>query len=356
VGILANILYGVMGEGRGHSSRSKKVIEFLHQQGHEVRIVSSNKGTEYLSKHFDVDDILGLEFVYKGHKVDMPATLMKNWSNLTDDSGKTTKKLDSIISDFKPNLIITDFEPFVPRAAKKRNIPFISIDHQHLMQNTKLEFEPEWGAHFQLGKTVANLMHSGASKFFITSFYFPKLKKRFRKNTELVGPILRDELFSKDVHNSNHILLYVTTPEASRMLDLASQVDEEFVAYGFKDQEDIDNIYFKEPSTDGFLQNLASSKAVVTNGGYTLMSEALFFGKPIYSLPLEDQFEQLMNAYYLQKEGYGKYELSPTEDGFNEFLSRLDEYKNNISRHSKRFNGNDRLFSSLQKSIDELVG
>jgi len=35
------------------------------------------------------------------------------------------------------------------------------------------------------------------------------------------------------------------------------------------------------------------------------MSEALFFNKPIYSIPIQNQFEQMLNGYYLERLGYG---------------------------------------------------
>ena len=37
---MSKILYGVCGEGSGHSSRAKEVIENLTKQGHQVKVVS----------------------------------------------------------------------------------------------------------------------------------------------------------------------------------------------------------------------------------------------------------------------------------------------------------------------------
>ena len=44
---------------------------------------------------------------------------------------------------------------------------------------------------------------------------------------------------------------------------------------------------------------------MVTGGGFSLLSEAVYLGKPMLSVPLHGQFEQLMNARYLEREGYG---------------------------------------------------
>ena len=47
---MARILYGIAGEGAGHASRSKEVIRYLQKKGHELRIVSYDKGYDILSK------------------------------------------------------------------------------------------------------------------------------------------------------------------------------------------------------------------------------------------------------------------------------------------------------------------
>ena len=41
---MANILYGVNGEGSGHSSRAGEVITHLEAQGHRVHVASFDRG------------------------------------------------------------------------------------------------------------------------------------------------------------------------------------------------------------------------------------------------------------------------------------------------------------------------
>ena len=38
-----NILYGVVGEGMGHATRSRVVIEHLRTKGHQVKVVVSGR-------------------------------------------------------------------------------------------------------------------------------------------------------------------------------------------------------------------------------------------------------------------------------------------------------------------------
>ncbi len=58
-------------------------------------------------------------------------------------------------------------------------------------------------------------------------------------------------------------------------------------------------------SEAGFIDDLASCRGVIAAGGFTLMGEAVFLHKPMLSVPLTGQFEQVLNARYLEREGFG---------------------------------------------------
>jgi uncharacterized protein (TIGR00661 family) len=44
---------------------------------------------------------------------------------------------------------------------------------------------------------------------------------------------------------------------------------------------------------------------VIANSGFSLICEALYLGKPYLAIPVRHQFEQVLNAYYVDKMGYG---------------------------------------------------
>ncbi len=58
---MAKILYGVAGQGSGHSIRSHEVISYLKSRGHDVKIVSHDTGYKNLSKDFEVDESIEIE-------------------------------------------------------------------------------------------------------------------------------------------------------------------------------------------------------------------------------------------------------------------------------------------------------
>ena len=85
-------------------------------------------------------------------------------------------------------------------------------------------------------------------------------------------------------------------------------------------------IEFRPRSVDGFLADLVTARGVITGGGFSLLSEAVYLGKPVLSVPLRGQFEQLMNARYLEREGYGLCAPAVDTPVLEAFLERLDGF------------------------------
>ncbi|MBC8495809.1 hypothetical protein H8D36_06655 [archaeon] len=349
---MARIIYGVAGEGRGHSSRSKIVIEYLQSKGHEVKIFGYNKSYTYLSKFFDdVNKIDGPELVYSGSSVVVSETFKKNFKKFSKDGLKNLGIVIRSIKSFKPHFAISDFETFVPRACRLNKIPLYALDHQGFIGSTDLEYLYDWRDVYLHSYLVVRNMCMPVDMYYNTSFFFPKIRKKSKSKFKMFGPILRNEVLEKNPSNGDHILVYVTTSKARKILSLIKQLPFKFVAYGFKNQKSTKQITFKKPSTETFLNDLASCNAVITGGGYTLFSEALFFGKPIYSVPIKSQFEQMVNGFYLEKQGYGLYDLDPTLARLTQFFEGTPYFKRNIERDSSKFNGNKAVFRELDKLV-----
>ena len=47
---MANIIYGVSGEGFGHSSRAREMLSHLVKSGHTVKVVSYDRGYRSLKE------------------------------------------------------------------------------------------------------------------------------------------------------------------------------------------------------------------------------------------------------------------------------------------------------------------
>jgi uncharacterized protein (TIGR00661 family) len=115
--------------------------------------------------------------------------------------------------------------------------------------------------------------------------------------------------------------------------------------------EELGNVTLKGFSEEGFVRDLATCRAVLAGGGFSLMGEAVQLGKPMFSVPIEGQFEQALNALYLEKLGYGEYHRSISEDKIASFLYKAPRYMENLKSYPHR---EDRNRSILQK-LDEII-
>ena len=136
--------------------------------------------------------------------------------------------------------------------------------------------------------------------------------------------------------------------------------DYTFVAYGLrrKDQKSkalpdrVGNCIIKDFSEEGFVEDLATSQAVVCNGGLSLIGEALYLGKPIFSVPVGNQFEQVMNARYLEQLGYGLGCDAIDPQLLKLFLSERERYAARVAEHGQE--GNTRLFAVVDSLVKKL--
>jgi UDP-N-acetylglucosamine:LPS N-acetylglucosamine transferase len=87
----------------------------------------------------------------------------------------------------------------------------------------------------------------------------------------------------------------------------------------------------------------------VAGGGFTLMSEAVFLRKPMLSVPVERQFEQVLNALYLQELGYGTHARRLDEATLGAFLGRIPEHAHALAGYGQ--DGNALALATLKKQL-----
>jgi uncharacterized protein (TIGR00661 family) len=226
-------------------------------------------------------------------------------------------------------------------AAKRCDIPFIAIDHQHVIPGLKLPVPLRYWGHFAATLAIVRLTHRGELANLVTSFFQPD--RAYRSEYHYFGPILRDEIAKMSPIGNGHVLVYQTSSSFERLPEILKQLPFEFRLYAFDREGREGNCIFKPRNHPDFFADLASCSWVLTNGGYTLISESLFLGKPVLSVPVSGQFEQWINAYHLQKLGLGqsceREVLSP--DHLLGFTNRLDECRHAISRNN--FDGTEAI-------------
>ena len=344
------VFYCVCGEGMGHAIRTGVIVDRIKDK-YDVYIFSSDRAYKYLSSKFDnVYEIGGFNTVYRNNKVNNLKTLSdalkKNPANMKVGYDNLYKKA----AQLKPDVMITDFEIYSTVVSKLRGIPLISLDNMHIITKAKIDFPKTQLPEMLKAAGVIRTYVVKPKICLITSFFYPRIRPR--KNALLFPPIIREDILKLEPKEGNHIIVYQTSRESGRLVKkLKALKNEKFIVYGFNKNETDQNLTYKEFNEDEFYDDLASAKAVICNGGFTFISESIHLKKPIYSVPAIGNFEQTLNAFYVQKLGYGEYHETMDARRVSGFLKRLPVYKKKLAKVKKT--NNDAIVRELIYRIEK---
>ncbi|MBQ2636722.1 MAG: glycosyltransferase [Methanobrevibacter sp.] len=325
------VFYCVCGEGMGHAIRTGVIVDRIKDK-YDVYIFSSDRAYEYLKSKFDnVYEIGGFNTVYINNKVNNLKTLSdalkRNPTNIKVGYENLYKKARQL----HPDVIVTDFEIYATMLSKLRNIPLISLDNIHMITQTKIDYPKDHYVEMLKAKGVIKTYVVNPKIHILTSFFYPRV--RAKKNAVIYPPIIREDILKLTPKKGDQIIVYQTSRESGKLVRrLKSLKDEKFIVYGFNKNEIDENLTYKEFNEDEFYDDLASSKAVICNGGFTFISEAIHLKKPIYSVPAIGNFEQTLNGFYVQKLGYGEYHEVMSAQRVANFLKRLPKYQKRLDK------------------------
>jgi uncharacterized protein (TIGR00661 family) len=271
-------------------------------------------------------------------------TVLRNLVHVPQ-AARSVRMLERKAEGWELDLVITDFEPITCHLGHKLKVPIVAIDNQHLLTDADITYPREYRREAIATKLVTRLMTPGADACLVISFFQARVKK---KKTCLFPPILREEVLRTKPANGDFVLVYVTSA-ANELIEVLRKVRQRFVCYGFNHEGKNGNLEFRKPALDTFLGDLSSCRAVIANAGFSLISEALYLGKPYLAWPVKRQFEQIFNAYYIGKTGYGAYWEDLNKERVESFLFNLDEYRANLAAYPRADNSD--LFAKLDGLI-----
>lgn len=344
------IFYCVCGEGMGHAIRTGVIVDRIKDK-YDVYIFSSERAYEYLNSKFDnVYKIGGFNTVYINNKVNNLKTLAnalkRNPTNIKVGYENLYKKARQL----HPDVIVTDFEIYATMLSKIRNIPLISLDNIHMITQTRIDYPKDHYVEMLKAKGVIKTYVVKPKIHILTSFFYPRIRPG--KHAVIYPPIIREDIMKLKPSKGDHIVVYQTSKESRKLVrKLKALKDEKFIVYGFNKNEEDGNLTYKEFNEDEFYDDLASSKAVVCNGGFTFISEAIYLKKPIYSVPAIGNFEQTLNGFYVQKLGYGEYHEIMSAQRVANFLKKLPKYQKKLDGVKNR--NNDGIVKELIYRIEK---
>lgn len=349
------ILYGVVGEGMGHAIRSQVVMEHLIAEGHEISILASSRAADYLGRRFEgVKKIHGLHIITEENEVRRVKTL---WSNVKLGTAALPRQVVSyfeIIEEMDPEAVISDFESFAYLYAQIHRLPVFSLDNMQVINRCR--HPPEVLAGERTNYNIARAIIRGKLPFchhyFVSTFFYPPVRS---PRTSLHPPVLRPEILATRPTQGDHLLVYQTAEGNLELAQALADTGLECRIYGMRraiTEEQVEgNLRYRPFDERVFIDDLASSRAAITGGGFTVISEALYLKKPVLATPIRGQFEQVINARYIEREGYGIQAPQVDATAISRFLEGLSRFEEKLFFYEQ--DGNEDLFAALDEKLDK---
>jgi len=285
---------------------------FRERQGVEVTYLFSGRPEE---NYFDMEVFgdyrcqQGLTFYVDSGKVKYLKTLQHN-SFL-----KFFKEVRAL--DLSPyDLVITDFEPVTAWAARLGNKPVIGLGHQYAFSH--------------------NVPREGENTFSrLLMKYFAPARESFglhwaRFDGPILPPIVEPKLNQQarglDT-DPRKIVVYLPFENQQEVTGLLQRIPQfKFVQYASNVTDaETSNVSLRKANRAGFIRDLCSSRAVISNAGFELISESLQLGLEILVKPLSCQPEQLSNAAALTELGLATRVDQLSIEEISSWLDRLPE-------------------------------
>lgn len=295
--------FSCSGEGFGHASRTTAVCQKLRNQIDIVFFCPETIRAFVQSQlpGIEVYPISFLKLVKKHHTIQFIQTGLANIPKLFFGH-REVAALAAQLQDLEIEVVVSDYDPILPKAARKAGIPVVAFNHQGILNRFR-SFSSITAIMAQLSNWT---MMPTYDRLITSSFYDGD-----------VGPILRERIHTP-LPTLDYIFVYTKPTFFKKIAPLLSLYPTE----NFR--------LFPSPTLD-FLDGIKQSKAVIAPAGHQLISECLVLKKPLFVVPEKKQYEQQLNAQMLESSGRGVNGASgELEAKFKWFMAHYAAYPREI--------------------------
>jgi uncharacterized protein (TIGR00661 family) len=281
------ILYAIQGTGNGHLSRAMEIIPLLRKKCETDILVSGSQVD--LNLPFEVKYRLkGLSFIFgKKGGVDIWNTYVKANAN---SIRKEIKELPVEDYDF----VINDFEPISGWACFFKKVPCVTLSHQAAVLDAG---SPRPKKTDLFGKFILK-------NYAPSSIQFGLHFSRYSKN--IFTPVIRKQIRELKPTDEGHYTVYLPSYDDEYLLkNLRMFENVKWQVFSKHNKEAIieKDIEIYPISNDAFVKSMATSTGVLCGAGFETPAEAMFLGKKLLVIPMENQYEQQCNAAALKAIG-----------------------------------------------------
>ena len=352
---MPRIFYSVAGEGRGHATRVRTLVERLRESC-EIVLYASGDAYDLLTRAYHESDVLvrpipGLRFRY-----DRRGRLSSLRTGVA--AAKYLAALPSVAARLKvqmereePDLVITDFEPALPRAAQGLDIPFVSLDHQHFLVVSDFSDLPRpIRRRVPMMRAVVSAYYRGQADTIVSSFFHPPARTGYEDSTR-IGVLLRPEVLEAVPSCNGYLVAYLRRTVSNDVLDALDGAGMPVRVYGLGDPPPRGNLSFHPIHEQRFVEDLAGCEALISTAGNQLVGEALYLRKPVLAMPEPGNHEQTIHAHYLARSGAGdQAEMDRLAPGrVRSFVNRIGELRERID--PARIVGNDAAIAAVHRRL-----
>jgi uncharacterized protein (TIGR00661 family) len=335
---MARIFISLSGDGRGHATRVRTLVESL-RKSHSLVLHTFGQGHEFLSHHYDgssvrVRCIPGLHF---GYGASGSVIIRKSVARATEYLLRLPGLLAGLrvsMAVEQPDLVISDFEPALPRAARQMGIPHISLNHQHFLLTYDLRSLPPWlRLHALYMGWVVRAYDSPAIARIVSSFYFPPLRPGIGNVTQ-TGVLLRPSVLGAESSIRSHLVAYWRRQAPPGAIENLAALNRDVHIYGLGRRPALGRLRFLAADEEAFVADLASCSALICTAGNQLVGEAIYLQKPVLAVPEPGNYEQFINAHFLARMNAGAW-IAPhkfTTARVRHFLDRAEQFRSTVPR------------------------
>lgn len=321
------LIFVIQGEGRGHFTQALALKEILEENGHSIEAVaigrsSTRKVPNYVTEAFSQIQIIEIKspnFLIdkKGQGIKVKRSVLKTLLKFPVYL-KAVRKLQHLILDTNPDIIINFYEPIVGL----RNFVYhnesriISIAHQYEYLHQDFIFPPMSKLQQLALKYFTKLTAFGSELMLGLSF---ANHQTHSKKLKITPPLLRKQIFSLS-HTSaikDSVLVYILNAGYSKqIIDLAHKFKTKKFQV-FTDDPKVkstlqysDNLTFHALSGEKFLALMQDCDTLLSTAGFETIAEAYYLGKHITVVPVKSHYEQMANALEIKRKNIGDYSLN----------------------------------------------
>jgi uncharacterized protein (TIGR00661 family) len=343
---MARIAWGIMGDARGHLTRAMVMAEALSR--HELLFVGGGCVDELAAMGHRVLKAPMLGTSLRNGRVRLAATAAHCVGGILGEKS-VRRRIIRELEAFGADCAVSDYEYFLPRAARAMGLPSLSFDHQHIMTKCRVHSPPGLFFPATTFRCIVRHLFSVPERYFVLSF-FPA--DPLSPDTLLLPPVLRPDVIPLTPHAGGHILAYFRAGVPARLLDALRAMGREVRLYGQGAKPSSGGVRFCASDRRAFLDDLAGCAYVAATGGHNLICEALHLGKPVLAAaPMF--YEQEVNAWNLRRLGLGESSHAglPAGELVRAFEARREEYAAAAARC--HVNGNAEVLAALETFISE---